>query len=77
MKRVFIILATLLMLSAFIFATGQVEKEEAACSLPEGVEAGGMVTFWYAMPGSCGRVVDSLLEKFSREFPNIKVEAVY
>ena len=40
MKRVFLILMALLMLSAFIFATGQVEKKaEAAYSLPAGVEA--------------------------------------
>jgi len=77
MKRVLLILATLLMLSAFVFATGQVEKETEAYSLPAGVKAGGTVTFWHAMSGSRGGVVDGLVEKFNREFPNIKVEAVY
>jgi len=44
---------------------------------PEGVEARGTVTFWHAMSGSRGGVVEDLVADFNAEFPAIKVDAVY
>ena len=76
MKHTLLILLLLLALPAFLLATPQ-QETETAYSLPAGVEAGGTVTFWHAMSGSRGGVVEGLVADFNAEFPAIKVDAVY
>jgi len=76
MKHTLFVLLLLLALPALLLATPQQEKE-AAYSLPAGVEARGTVTFWHAMSGSRGKVVEGLVADFNAEFPAIKVDAVY
>ena len=76
MKHTLLILLLLLALPAFLLATPQ-QETETAYSLSAGVEAGGTVTFWHAMSGSRGGVVEGLVADFNAEFPAIKMDAVY
>jgi len=76
MKQGILVLLVLLALPAFVLATPQQETGEAY-SLPAGVEAKGTVTFWHAMSGSRGGVVEGLVADFNAEFPAINVDAVY
>ena len=76
MKQRVLVLFVLLALPAFLLATPQ-QEPGTAYSFPDGVEAKGTVTFWHAMSGSRGGVVEGLVADFNAEFPAIKVDAVY
>ena len=50
---------------------------EESSILPADVEPKGTITFWHAMSGSRGEVVEDLVKSFNESHPGITVEAEY
>ncbi len=58
-------------------APAPAEAEELPPAIPPDVQPKGTITFWHAMSGSRGEVVDELVRKFNEAYPDITVNAEY